>query len=164
VRSATPSRPAPGEVSGSRCRIDAAARFVAGDETVQFERATAAQCAGFVAHRLANDSTPASARQAIEGRTAELWARRGSHADGFSVSVGLGTADWAPELADGAATRNSLGDLGDVSQLSDLPLTADIGEVVPPAVRLVGSSQGVARSILMQLAPTADRPTCAWWS
>ena len=44
------------------------------DEVAQFDRAVEDQRAGFIAHHRTNDSTPASARQTIEGRTTDLWA------------------------------------------------------------------------------------------
>ena len=123
------------------------------DETAQFECAAEAQRAGFVAHHLTNDSTPVSARSAIEGGTADLWARRGSHVDGFDVSVGLGSVAWIPVLDESATARKSTGDLGDIAMLPDLPLRADIGASCRLAVRGTPErTRGAARSILLQLA------------
>ncbi|HEX3088776.1 MAG TPA: FtsK/SpoIIIE domain-containing protein, partial [Ilumatobacteraceae bacterium] len=133
-----------------RGRRDVRARH---DEAAAFDRAVAAQRAGFVAHHRANDSTPAAARQAIEARTAALWSRRATHGDGFSVSVGLGSVAWVPALVDAATARPSMGDLGDVALLTDLPLTTEVGASCRMAVRGTPErARGAARSIVLQLA------------
>jgi DNA segregation ATPase FtsK/SpoIIIE, S-DNA-T family len=121
-------------------------------EGAEFESAVAAQRAGFVDHHLANDSTPVSARRAIEGQTADLWARRGSHVDGFAVSIGLGSVAWMPVLEDGTMTRASTGNLGAVALLADMPLVADIGATCRMAVRgTPDRAGGAVRSIVLQL-------------
>ena len=123
-------------------------------ELARFGEAVAAQRVGFVEHRRANTATPVSARRAIERRTAELWARRGTHADGFEVSIGLGSVPWAPLLAESARRRGGPtgGDLGNTSMLSDLSLVAGIGGACRLAVRGdVGRTGAVVRSIVVQL-------------
>ncbi len=134
-----------------RRRIDSR---TAQQEKADYEHAVAAQRSGFVAHHRAHDSTPASARRAIEARTAELWARRGSHVDGFAVSIGSGTVAWTPRLDDhGGGDMKATGNLSGVALLPDLPLVADVGPACRLAVR-GGRAQtlGVVRSIVMQLA------------
>jgi S-DNA-T family DNA segregation ATPase FtsK/SpoIIIE len=133
-----------------RRRRDASARD---EEVAEFERAVSAQRAGFILHHLAHDSTPVSARQAIEGRTADLWARRGSHADAFAVSVGLGDVAWTPVLDDGPMAPVANGNFGAMALLTDLPLKAEIGAMCRLAIR--GNAQRVGasvRSIVVQLA------------
>jgi DNA segregation ATPase FtsK/SpoIIIE, S-DNA-T family len=122
-------------------------------EIAQFERAVDTQRARYVAHQRATASTPASARRTIECQTADLWARRGTHPDGFEVSIGLGSIPWTPRLADGSCANPETGSLGTMSMLADLPLVADIGAACRLAVRgeLV-RARSVARSIVMQLA------------
>jgi DNA segregation ATPase FtsK/SpoIIIE, S-DNA-T family len=123
------------------------------EEVAEFERGLARQRAGFVAHHFAHDSTPALARSAIEGRTTELWARRGAHFDGFAVSIGLGTVDWTPLLDDRSVVRRATGNLGAVALMPDLPLIADIGASCRLAVRGVPDRRRAAvRSIVLQLA------------
>ena len=127
--------------------------LTAQDELAEYESAVAAQRTAFVAHHVANDSTPVSARLAIEGRTADLWARRGTHVDGFAVSIGLGTIAWTPRLDDGAGMRTATGNLSAVALLPDLPLVADIGPQCRLAVRgHPDQARAAARSIVMQLA------------
>ena len=123
------------------------------EEVAEYEVAVDAQRAGYVAHHIANDSTPVLARRAIEGRTAELWSRRGSHGDAFAVSVGRGTVPWTPVVDDGAEQRRPTGDLGEVALLGDLPVIAEIGATCRLAVR--GAPQrarATVRSIMLQLA------------
>jgi S-DNA-T family DNA segregation ATPase FtsK/SpoIIIE len=127
--------------------------LTAHDELAGYESAVAAQRTGFVAHRLANDSTPVSARLAIEARTGDLWARRGTHVDGFAVSIGLGTIAWTPRLDDGSGMNTTTGNLSAVALLPDLPLIAGIGAHCRLAVRgQRDQARAVARSIVMQLA------------
>jgi S-DNA-T family DNA segregation ATPase FtsK/SpoIIIE len=123
-------------------------------EVARFEEAVAAQRVGFVEHRRASTSTPVSARRTIELRTADLWARRGTQADGFQVSIGLGSVPWAPLLVDSARHRAgpTAEDLGVTSMLGDLPLVADIGAGCRLAVRGDGERTGaVLRAIVVQL-------------
>ena len=122
-------------------------------EAAEFDDAIAEQRAGFIAHRHANDSTPVSARWAIEAQTADLWIRRGVHFDAFAVSIGLGSAAWTPALADGSATRTAPGNLGPVALLDDLAVMADIGSTCRIAVRgTADRARRAIRSILLQLA------------
>ena len=123
-------------------------------ELVRYERDVAAQREGFVRHHLANTSTPSSARTTIEGRTAELWARRGTHADGFQVSIGLGSVAWAPRLADAAGgSTPAMGALEAMSSVADLPLVADLGAACRLAIRgRADWGAAIARSLVMQLA------------
>ncbi|HEX2783389.1 MAG TPA: FtsK/SpoIIIE domain-containing protein, partial [Ilumatobacteraceae bacterium] len=123
-------------------------------EFARFERSVARQRANFLQHHLANASTPVTARRAIEATTTQLWARRGTHPDGFAVSVGEGSIAWAPAIAD-AGRRTDLidGGLGVMSLIADLPILTDIGPTCRLAVR--GSAEpaaAFARSIVMQLA------------
>ena len=127
-----------------RSRVEAVARY---------ELAVAAQRAGYVAHHVANDSTVVSARRSIERRTVEMWARRGTHDDGFAVAVGLGSVPWAPVVDEATDRRRSAGDLGGVALLADLALVAAIGPTCRLAVR--GASErarATVRSLLVQLA------------
>ncbi len=133
-----------------RRRRDKAARE---REVAEFERAVEGQRLGFVAHHLANDSTTVSARQAIEARTADLWARRGAHPDGFAVSIGLGSIAWTPTLDDGMCANRVTAGLSTTSLLPDLPLIAEVGPGCRLAVR--GDSdraRSSVRSIVLQLA------------
>ncbi len=121
--------------------------------TAEFERAVEAQRAGFVAHQLASVSTPVSARSAIERRTSELWARRGTHPDGFAVSIGLGRVAWAPRLDDGSGVNRAAASLATMSMLPDLPVVADIGAACRLGVRGdADRARAATRSIVMQLA------------
>jgi DNA segregation ATPase FtsK/SpoIIIE, S-DNA-T family len=132
-------------------RRDAAARHV---ELARFARSVAEQREGFVEHHLANTSTPVSARRAIEGPTAELWGRRGTHPDGFAISMGEGSVAWAPVLVESSGGANlASGDLGAMSLLAELPIVADIGPSCRLAVRGgADATAAVTRSILTQLA------------
>ena len=124
-------------------------------ELARFEVAIAVQREGFVQHRLATTATPVAARRAIEWRTAELWARRGTHRDGFEVSIGLGSVPWAPMLVDSPRRRPGAtgGDLGTTSVLADMALVADIGGACRLAVRGdAGRTAAIVRAIVMQLA------------
>ncbi|MEP7113532.1 MAG: FtsK/SpoIIIE domain-containing protein [Ilumatobacteraceae bacterium] len=122
-------------------------------EVAEFERGLEAQRAGFIAHHLVNDSTPVSTRWAIEGRTSDLWARRGSHFDCFAVSIGIGSVEWVPLLDDGSAARQTTGNLGAVAVLAHLPLVADIGASCRLAVRgATDRTHAAVRSIVVQLA------------
>ena len=124
-------------------------------DLARFDGAVAAQREGFVEHRRANTTTPVVARRAIEWRTAELWARRGTHPDGFEVSIGLGSVPWAPLLIDSArrSAGPTGGGLGTTSVLADLPLAADIGGACRLAVRGDAERTGaIVRAILLQLA------------
>ncbi|MDP9465506.1 MAG: FtsK/SpoIIIE domain-containing protein [Actinomycetota bacterium] len=133
-----------------RRRRDERARH---DETAQFERAVEAQRAGFIAHCSASISTPVSAIFAIERQTSDLWARRGTHPDGFAVSIGLGSIPWAPRLEDGPGVNRAPESLGAISMLADLPIVADIGAACRLAVRGdADRARAVARSIVVQLA------------
>ena len=123
-------------------------------ELTRFDEAVAAQRAGFLEHRCATTSTPVSARRAIEQRTAQLWARRGAHIDGFEVSVGQGTVPWTPLLVDSVrrSTAPPGGDLGTTSMLADLSLPAHIGAACRLAVRGIAErTEAVVRSIVIQL-------------
>jgi DNA segregation ATPase FtsK/SpoIIIE, S-DNA-T family len=123
------------------------------EEVAQFEAAVDAQRAAFVAHHLANSSTPVSARRAIEGRSADLWARRGAHPDSFAVSIGLGSAAWTPVLDDSRVARSLAGSLGAITVLSDLPVIADIGGACRLAMRgATDRTRATVRSIVLQLA------------
>ncbi len=129
---------------------DAAARAEA---TAAFERAVDTQRLGFVAHHLANDSTTVSARRAIEACTGDLWARRGTHPDGFAASIGLGIVAWTPTLDDGRSASQSMGGLSSITLLSDLPLVADFGAACRLAVRGANDrARSTIRSIVLQLA------------
>jgi DNA segregation ATPase FtsK/SpoIIIE, S-DNA-T family len=120
-------------------------------QTADFEAAIAAQRADFIAHHLASDSTPTSARHAIEGLSAPLWCRRGSHGDGLAVSIGLGSVPWSPRL-DGDGSVGGPGDLGTTTMLADLPLAADIGASCRLAIRgSADRARSVVRSIVLQL-------------
>ena len=108
-----------------RRRHDTAARHT---ELARFAHSIAEQREGFVEHHLTNTSTPVSARRAIEGPTADLWARRGTHPDGFAVSMGEGSVAWSPALDESSIGANRAGgDLATMSLLADLPIVADIG-------------------------------------
>ncbi len=118
----------------------------------EFEAAVESQRAGFIAHHLENDSTPASARRAIEGLTSDLWSRRTTHPDAFVVSVGLGNVAWSPRLDDVGVTRTT-GGLASMAMLADLPLLADVGDTCRLAVRGdIHRARSAVRSILLQLA------------
>lgn len=132
-----------------RRRRDAQARREA---TSTFEAAVESQRTGFIAHHLANDSTPTTARRAIEGLTAELWSRRTTHPDALEVSVGLGNVAWTPRLVDPASNR-ATGNLGSMVNLVDLPLLADVGSTCRLAIRGdIDRARSVIRSMLLQLA------------
>ena len=123
------------------------------EDLARYELAVAAQRAGYVAHHVANDSTAVSARRAIERRTVELWSRRGTHDDGFAVSVGFGSVPWAPVVDEATDRRRSTGDLGGVVLLGDLPLVAEIGPTCRLAVRgTPDRARATARSLILQLA------------
>ena len=133
-----------------RRRHDATERA---EEGAAFERAVESQRLGFVAHHLANDSTTITARRAIEGRTGDLWARRGSHPDGFAVSIGLGSIAWAPMLDDSRSPSRVMGVLNSMTLLPDLPLVADFGAACRLAVRGANDqARATVRSIVLQLA------------
>ncbi len=123
------------------------------EDLARYEIAVAAQRAGYVTHHVANDSTAVSARRAIERRTVELWGRRGTHDDGFAVSVGFGSVPWAPVVDEATARRRSTGDLGEVALLADLAVIAEIGPTCRLAVRGVSDrARSTARSLILQLA------------
>ena len=122
-------------------------------EMADFEQAIESQRIGFVDHHRTNDSTPVSASLAIEGRTAELWSRRGSHLDGFSVSIGLGSAAWTPVLDEVGSARPSAGNLGAITLLPDLAVVADVGATCRLAIRgTADRARAAVRSIVLQLA------------
>ena len=119
----------------------------------RFAREVAAQHDGRVAHQRATAPTIAVALRVVRDLSAELWARRADHADGFTVSLGWGATAWevrvngsAGELSeDGAAIVDRHG------LLEDVPVTTDLGP--GQAVAIVGEhGQAVARSIVVQLA------------
>ncbi|MEP7203254.1 MAG: FtsK/SpoIIIE domain-containing protein [Ilumatobacteraceae bacterium] len=123
------------------------------DAIAEFERAVELQRSAFVAHHIAYDSTPVTARRAIEGLTVELWARRVSHLDGFAVSVGLGSVPWSPRLDESSGTGQTTGCLGNMCMLADVALTTEIGGTCRLAVRGdPDRSRSTVRSIVMQLA------------
>ena len=123
------------------------------EDAATFERAVESQRLGFVAHHLANDSTTVTARRAIEERTSDLWARRGSHPDGFAVSIGLGSIAWAPILDDSRGPSPAMSALSSTTLLPDLPLVADFGAACRLAVRGANDrAQATIRSIVLQLA------------
>ena len=126
--------------------------------------AVESQRAGFVAHHLPNDSTPASARSAIEGLTADLWSRAG------------GTCRWVRRVCrarerrlDAASgrcrrQRDDREVTSAMSMLTDLPLAADVGAACRLAIRgdaRSGSVEPPVRSCCSS-PPTADRPMCAF--
>ena len=122
-------------------------------EQVEFEAAVGAQRVEYVNHHRSNDSTPAMARQAIEGLTGALWERRATHLDGFAVSVGFGSVAWTPCVDGSEGVDDTTGNLGAMAILPDLALIAEIGAACRLAVR--GAAEGtraIARSIVMQLA------------
>jgi S-DNA-T family DNA segregation ATPase FtsK/SpoIIIE len=124
-------------------------------EVERFAEAVAAQRLGYCEHHHANTATPVSARRAIERRTAELWARRGTHADGFEVSIGLGNVPWSPVLVDSAHRRGrpNGADLDATVMLPDLSLPIAIGAAGRLAVRGdADRTSAVIRSIVIQLA------------
>ncbi len=86
-------------VNRSTCFAEASEPPRRDAELARYETDVADQRDGFVRHHLANTTTPTSARRTIERRTAELWARRGTHADGLEVSIGIGSVAWTPRLA-----------------------------------------------------------------
>ncbi|MEY2553082.1 MAG: segregation ATPase FtsK/SpoIIIE, family, partial [Ilumatobacteraceae bacterium] len=107
---------------------------------------------GYLRHHLATTPTPVSARRTIDRRTADLWARRGAHGDGWAVSVGLGSIAWSPCLVE-SGRRQGVGELQPMSSIADVPLAADIGATCRLAVRgRAEATAAVARSILLQLA------------
>ncbi len=123
------------------------------DEVAEFERAVAAQRSAFLAHHLAHDSTPVSARQTIEGLTEELWARRATHVDGFAVSIGLGSVAWSPRLDDPTDVGKATGNLGAMAMLADVALVAQVGANCRLAVRgNPDRARSTVRSIVLQLA------------
>ena len=133
-----------------RRRHDATERAA---EAVEFFRAVEAQRLAYVAHRLAHDSTAASARRAIERRTVELWARRAGHPDGLSVALGAGSDTWAPRLADVQGAAEVQGGLSTTALLHDLPVMADLGDGCRLAVRgNADRAHAVVRSLVVQLA------------
>ncbi len=124
-------------------------------ELARFAAAIDSQREGFVQHRAAHTSTPVVARRAIEWRTAELWARRGIHADGFEVSIGLGCVTWSPLLIESPRRRpdSTSGDLGITSVLADQAMVTDIGGACRMAVRgEAGRTAAGVRAMLVQLA------------
>ena len=122
-------------------------------DLARFEAAVEAQRGEYLAHHRSNDSTPASARRAIEGLTADLWERRCAHLDGLAVSVGFGSIAWTPHVDGNVDDHDSTGNLSAMAILDDLALVAEIGPTCRLAVR--GTAEGarsVVRSIVMQLA------------
>ncbi|HSB88342.1 MAG TPA: FtsK/SpoIIIE domain-containing protein, partial [Ilumatobacteraceae bacterium] len=131
-----------------RRRSEARARA---EDAARFEREVACQRQQFLDHHRAHASTPASARQALEGPTAQLWARRGSHADAFAVSLGLGTIAWTPQVAE--RRGGDADQLTATSLLPDLPIVADLGSGCRLAVRGERErTEAIVRSLLVQLA------------
>jgi DNA segregation ATPase FtsK/SpoIIIE, S-DNA-T family len=122
-------------------------------EARAFEHAVAAQRAGYVAHQLATVSTPASARHAVASATSQLWTRRGSHADGFAVSIGLANVAWSPTLDQPTIRPKVPEPLAEATVIADMPLPVDIGAACRMAIR--GDSRrarSMVRSIVVQLA------------
>src|SRR3954470_28191 len=123
------------------------------EQTDAYASSVETQRLEFVAHRLENDTTPASARHTIEALTADLWSRRQQHVDGFAVSLGVGAVAWTPQLESARSDDRGLGDLATVSLLADLPIMTAIGSTCRMAVRGDHDrARAAVRSIIMQLA------------
>ena len=140
-----------GTWGGQRCSLIRRRRRDAAEAVAdieRFEREVDDQRRAFVGHHLAVDSTAVSARQAIEMRTDELWARRAAHPDAFAVSIGSGSVVWSPRLeADLHAGLNT------TAVLPDLPVIADLGPGARLALRgNLDRTVAVVRAILVQLA------------
>ncbi|MEO5724821.1 MAG: FtsK/SpoIIIE domain-containing protein, partial [Ilumatobacteraceae bacterium] len=112
----------------------------------------------FVAHHLATTSTTASARATIERRDDRLWARRGTHSDGFSVSLGTGVLAWRLSLTDATsppaeATIGNLAAASATTCLADLPIVVNLAGGARLALRgSAGATRAAARGLLTQLA------------
>ena len=112
-----------------------------------------------------NDSTPASARRAIEGLTSELWARRTAHPDAFAVSVGLGNVAWSPRSR---RSRRHTRRPESLVRWRCSPICHWPPTLVRPVVwRYAATSIGRGRPSVPSCCsslPTAGRPMCAWSS
>ncbi|HZX54575.1 MAG TPA: FtsK/SpoIIIE domain-containing protein [Ilumatobacteraceae bacterium] len=122
-------------------------------QTDAYVNSVEAQRLDFVAHRQANDSTPASARRTVEALTADLWSRREHHADGFTVSLGVGAVAWTPTLDAAGHDDRGHGALATETSIPDLPIMTDIGATCRMAIRGDdGRARAAARSMMVQLA------------
>ena len=122
-------------------------------ERERFAREVAAQHSARLVHQLATAPTIAAALRVVDDLSAELWARRADHADGFTASLGWGAMPWDVRVdgptcelsADAAAIVDSH------ALLDDVPVTTDLGP--GQAIAIVGNhGVAVARSLVVQLA------------
>ncbi len=142
----------------------------------RFATGVAAQQAAAIAHQRAAAATIASALQVVRDLSAELWARRADHHDGFTVSLGWGTMAWSAvvDCSPGELSTDAEAIVERHRSLDDVPVTTSLGP--GQSVALVGHhSQSVARSLLVQLAAltgpadwrlvvVADDPTQWEWA
>lgn len=88
---------------------------------------------------------------AARSMTDEVWSRRASHDDAFTVAVGWGSESWTVCLGPGSPTPEADAIIRRAQRLDDEPVLAGLGNgqslavVGPPAT-------GVARSFVVQLA------------
>ena len=107
-----------------------------------------------VAHQRATAPTIAAALRVVRDLSAELWARRADHADGFTVSLGWGTMTWEVRVevdARSRAVRRRRGDRRSPPVLDDVPVTTDLGPGTSRRHRR-RARRAVARSLIVQLA------------
>ena len=122
-------------------------------QAAAFEAAVERQRLEFIAHHLTNDSSPASARQTIEARTADLWSRRQSHADGFAAALGVGAVNWTPRLGSPERPERAADVLTGIKVIPNLPVMTDLGPACRMAIRGAGDrTRAVVRSLVVQLA------------
>ena len=119
----------------------------------RFAAAVAAQQVAGAAFQRATAPTIDAALAAVRGPSSELWARRGSHADGFAVTLGWGTMPWEARIA-GPADELSSTALTIVErhgELDDVPVTTTLGS--GQSMAIVGEhGAAIARSLIVQLA------------
>ena len=121
-------------VAARRARRRRAAEHTAA--VTAYHRAVDDDRDAFVRAHLATVPTVATARHTIAGRSANLWARRHSHADAFCVSVGEGAVAWRE---------------GALDAIGGLPIGTDLG----PGARLAIAGRdaaAVAFATIVQLA------------
>jgi DNA segregation ATPase FtsK/SpoIIIE, S-DNA-T family len=110
----------------------------------------------FIRFHLASTMTVERARSIALERSAELWERRGDHADAFVVSLGIGEVLWQPPVtgaAGGSATTRERDDVADLATLPDLPTPLAIGPDTRLAIKGPPERcRGMARALIVQLA------------
>ena len=119
----------------------------------RFAAAVVAQQKVRAAFQRATAPTIDAALAAVGGSSSELWARRGSHADGFAVTLGWGTMPWTASVA-GSTDELSPAAAAIVDrhgELDDVPVTTSLGP--GQSLAIVGPhGEAIARSLIVQLA------------